>query len=227
MSYISTPVAVTGAAIDFVNPGNTGYQQQVVQVQIRNASGWVVTTPGPTGPQMIDPFTATTIPTIQGLDAVLAPIYNAYPKLAGYASAEWLAVGESPSQPDGPLTSAATIAALAGSTARVAAAGAGTILSQLLDGTQYTIYAALLTGYYLPGGSAVATPELTIPDPVSTVDTPILITDIEPVSTTGKARTVELSFPTPILTAGAVKASIGSIIIGSTQTVFGVVLYSH
>jgi hypothetical protein len=115
LSYLSQPFAYNGAAINIPNPGLVGNQQPAVAVQIRNASGWVIQVQGQTRQIMIDPFTATTVTIAQGQQSIAGiGSLDAYPGSSGYISAEWLASGESPGEPDGPLTSAATIATISG-----------------------------------------------------------------------------------------------------------------
>lgn len=109
MSYLTPPVNLTGSPITFRNPGTGGSNAPAVAVQVRNASGSVLTVNQLTGQAMIDPFTATTVPIALDQDIIVIPSFVAF-GVSGYVSAEWLLAGESPSEPDGPLTGPATIA---------------------------------------------------------------------------------------------------------------------
>lgn len=109
MSYLTPPVNLTGSPITFRNPGTGGSNAPAVAVQVRNASGSVLTVNQLTGQAMVDPFTATTVPIALDQDIIVIPSFVAF-GVSGYVSAEWLLAGESPSEPDGPLTGPATIA---------------------------------------------------------------------------------------------------------------------
>lgn len=113
MSYLTPPQNVTGSILVLNNPGTVQNSAAPVAVQVRNASGYVLTVSALKN-QMIDPFTATTIEIATGENLVINPSFDAYSKLSGYLSAEWLLPKESPTEPDGPLTSAATIASISG-----------------------------------------------------------------------------------------------------------------
>ena len=64
---------------------------------------------------MVDPFTATTMAVDTGGNVLINPSFNAYTNFTtGYVSAEWLLTNEQPSESDGPLTSAAITASVAG-----------------------------------------------------------------------------------------------------------------
>lgn len=116
MSYLVAPQLVTGVLIDLKNPGNNQNSAPPDRIQIRNASGYVITVQSGGQNKLIDPFTAATIPANNGLDCLINPSFNAYTNFTtGYLSAEWLLPNEDASEPDGPLTSAATIATLSSS----------------------------------------------------------------------------------------------------------------
>lgn len=116
--YNSLPVPFTGATVNVNNPGLTVGTSNAApsQVQIRNASGWVITVATINGQQMIDPYTAATVPIDVGQQSIqIIGALNAYTSLStGYLSLQWLLPNESPTEPDGPLTSAATIATISG-----------------------------------------------------------------------------------------------------------------
>jgi hypothetical protein len=116
MSYTTAPQAVTGSIITITNP-STATGGNFVAVQIRNASYYVLTVSGGAQQPLIDPFTATTIPIATGTNLSINPSFLtvvAGSGAQGYLSTEWLLDGEQPSEPDGPLTAAATIAAISG-----------------------------------------------------------------------------------------------------------------
>lgn len=112
MSYLSPPQLFTGTALTFPNPSIVGSATPAVNVQIRNATGWVMSILTLTGAQYIDPYTATTVPIDSGQQTIaVTGTLDAYPQLSnGYVYLQWLLQGESPTEPDGPLTSAATVA---------------------------------------------------------------------------------------------------------------------
>lgn len=113
MSYLSPPVSITGLLITLANPGAIQNTAPPVNVQVRNASSYVITVQGQNGTNMIDPFTATTIAIATGQPVLIDPIFDAFVTIAGgYIALEWLLAGESPSEPDGPLTGPATIAGI-------------------------------------------------------------------------------------------------------------------
>lgn len=114
MSYLSGPTTYTGTTLIVQNPGSTGNKVPPVAVQIRNASAWVISTTTAGETYLIDPFTASTVPITSSESQIsLIGTLDAYPSLPnGYVTLEWLVNGETASEPDGPLTAAATVSAI-------------------------------------------------------------------------------------------------------------------
>jgi hypothetical protein len=112
--WTSPPVTVTAASFTVQNPSKNQNSQPAVAVQIANSSPWLITAQAGAQQFSIQPFVATTIPVALSNDLSIAPQLNVYNLGSGYVQAVWLQTQEQPPQPDGPLTAAATIAAITG-----------------------------------------------------------------------------------------------------------------
>lgn len=155
--YNSLPQVFTGTTLTFNNPGTKGVNAgSPVNVQVRNASGWVITVATYTGNQMIDPFTAATVPIDVGQQSIqIVGALNAYTGLSGYISLEWLLPNETPSEPDGPLTSAATIASISGAITTQQA-------QALFAGSPYSFTNAFSLGLPWPSGGPWSSAKLVV-----------------------------------------------------------------
>lgn len=113
MSYQSAPQLFNGSTVVLPNPGTVGSTVAPNRIQVKNASGWVIQVQAIDGSKFIDPFTAITV-DIGIVDSFsIVGALNAYTNLTtGYVSAEWLLSTDNPTEPDGPLTAAATVSSV-------------------------------------------------------------------------------------------------------------------
>lgn len=80
------------------------YSTPAASVQLQNNTGFLLTVQSSGAPYTIQPYTATTIPTIMGGQSLIVTPNATTPNQVGQLSAVWLLDGQEPPIPDGPLT---------------------------------------------------------------------------------------------------------------------------
>ncbi len=111
--WTSPTVTTTGIAFTVVNPSLAKTSSIAVSVQVANASPWILNVQTLYGSVAVQPFEASTLPA-PVTNLFVTPGLQLYPFASGTVTVAWMLDGEEPPQPDGPLTAAATIAAITG-----------------------------------------------------------------------------------------------------------------
>ena len=81
------------------------YSTAAAAVQLQNATGFLLTVQSSGAPYTIQPYTASTIPTIMGGQTLVVLPTAGTPNQVGSLTAVWLLEGQDPPIPDGSLTS--------------------------------------------------------------------------------------------------------------------------
>jgi len=81
------------------------YSTAAASVQLQNATGFLLTVQSSGAPYTIQPYTASTIPTIMGGQTLVVLPTAGTPNQVGSLTAVWLLEGQDPPIPDGSLTS--------------------------------------------------------------------------------------------------------------------------
>lgn len=80
------------------------YSTPAANVQLQNNTGFLLTVQSSGAPYTVQPYTATTIPTIMGGQSIVVVPSATTPNQVGQLSVVWLLDGQNPPIPDGPLT---------------------------------------------------------------------------------------------------------------------------